>query len=146
LLPQLGLTLSTAAAACAAAATGEVAEEDLANVAQALLVAYPDLSRQLLQLQSQPQRQTLQQQQQQQEQQQQHEEQQLAGLLVLGSKCSSSQVVGLPRVIAACGQQGDIQPQQLVLPVLQSALLPSLAGAQAAAVYSDPSGVPCLLS
>ena len=60
-----------------AALSGEVADEDLENVAQALLVSYPDLSQQLLQLQSQPSRQMLQQQQQQQQQQlQQHRHQQ----------------------------------------------------------------------
>lgn len=84
------------------------------------------------------------------QQQQQHSEagsgeqqgqQQLSGLLLVGSKCSSSQVLGLSRACweAATGswpsRQGDCS-----LPVLQSALQPSVAGAQAVAVYQDPSG------
>lgn len=86
-----------------------------------------------------------------QEREQQHEQpdhgrqQQLAGLLLVGSKCSSSQVLGLPRNLwsQAMSSSRSVLPQQQqwVLPVLQSALLPSLAGAQAVAVYTDPSGV-----
>lgn len=86
----------------------------------------------------------------QQQQQQQHSEagsgeqqgqEQLSGLLLVGSKCSSSQVLGLSRAcweaatVAWSGRQGDCS-----LPVLQSALQPSVAGAQAVAVYQDPSG------
>lgn len=78
-------------------------------------------------------------QQQQQQQSAAHEHpRQLSGLLVVGSRCSSSQVVGLPRDLFTA--EAD-DAQQQVLPILQSALVPSLAGAQAAAVYKDPSGV-----
>lgn len=57
---------------------------------------------------------------------------QLAGLLFVGSKSSSSQVLGWP---CTAGQQ-----QQLTCPVLQSAFMPSLAGAQAVLALQDASG------
>jgi hypothetical protein len=66
----------------------------------------------------------------------QQESQQLAGLLFIGSKSSSSQVLGWPR--SASGQQQ--QQQQLACPVLQSAFLPSLAGGQAVVALQDPTG------
>jgi hypothetical protein len=73
--------------------------------------------------------------------------QQLSGLLVVGSRCSSSQVVGIPQQlweVAAGGGYQMLQQQQVMkLPILQSALSPSLAGAQAVAVYEDPSGEAC---
>ena len=76
------------------------------------------------------------------------ETQQLSGLLFVGSKCSSSQTVGLPQSLSqAVGsrqlvlEQQQQQEQAMVLPILQSALQPSLAGAQAVAVHQDPSGM-----
>lgn len=70
---------------------------------------------------------------------------QLAGLLFIGSKTSSSQVMGWPKSDVESGaawQQGKEQQQQrLVCPVLQSAFLPSLAGAQAAVALQEPTGV-----
>jgi hypothetical protein len=82
---------------------------------------------------------------QQQEQQQQgsstEPQQQLSGLLVVGSKCSSSQVLGLPHAFceAAVGAW-PTPPDMRLLPTLQSALQPNLAGAQAVAIYQDPTG------
>lgn len=72
----------------------------------------------------------------------QHGQQQLSGLLLVGGKCSSSQVLGLTQAVAeaAASKPWPSQQQQFVLPVLQSALQPSIAGAQAVAVYQDPSG------
>jgi hypothetical protein len=78
------------------------------------------------------------------------EPQQLSGLLLVGSKCSSSQVVGLLQsLVQAVASRHLVLEQQrqqdraVVLPILQSALQPSLAGAQAVAVYQDPSGKSC---
>jgi hypothetical protein len=62
------------------------------------------------------------------------EGEQLEGLLFVGSKSSSSQVLGWPR---AAGVQ---QQQRSACPVLQSAFLPSLAGAQAVVPLQDPAG------
>lgn len=86
------------------------------------------------------------QQQQQPQQEQQERDNHLAALVVLGSRSSSSQVVALTAafVDAAGLQQPQLQGQQQGLPmcpVLQSAFVPSLAGAQAVAAYQDPSGV-----
>ena len=87
---------------------------------------------------------------QQQQLQQQAHAHQLSGLLLVGSRSSSSQVVGLPQglssVFDTVWSPSNQQQQQPVLPILQSALLPSLAGRQAATVYKDPSGMsgPCI--
>jgi hypothetical protein len=89
---------------------------------------------------------------QQQHSQQEHdaaeEQQQLAALLLVGSRCSSSQTLGIPQSLwdaitsnrLDALQQQDHQQAPWVLPVVQSALLPSIAGAQSVAVYKDPSG------
>jgi hypothetical protein len=65
------------------------------------------------------------------------ESQKLEGLLFVGSKSSSSQVLGWPR---SAGRQQQQQQQQVACPVLQSAFLPSLAGAQAVVALQDPTG------
>jgi hypothetical protein len=65
------------------------------------------------------------------------ESQQLAGLLFVGSKSNSSQVLGWPHSAA---QQQQQPQQQLLCPVLQSAFLPSLAGAQAVVAVQDATG------
>jgi hypothetical protein len=76
--------------------------------------------------------------------------QQLSGLLLVGSKCSSSQVVGITQQLwnVATGSveqvlQQQQQQQSIRVPILQSALSPSLAGAQSVAVYQDPTGEAC---
>lgn len=66
----------------------------------------------------------------------------LAGLLFIGSRSSSSQVLGLPHSILAAAQAE--QQQQgcvpLVCPMFQSSFMPSLAGAQSVVVIKDPTG------
>lgn len=74
-----------------------------------------------------------------QQQQQQHISQ-LSGLLFIGSRSSSSQVLGLPAALTTAEQQQQQQQQAMLCPMLQSAFLPSLAGAQAVAVLQDPTG------
>jgi hypothetical protein len=69
----------------------------------------------------------------------------LAGLLLISSRCSSSQVVGVPTAAlssSSSSSSGDMP--RLPWPLLQSALLPSLAGAQAVMVLQDPTGVALL--
>lgn len=69
------------------------------------------------------------------------QQQQLSGLLVVGSKCSSSQVLGLPQALWDTSVDvWSAQPDTQLLPTLQSALEPSVTGAQAVAVYKDPTG------
>jgi hypothetical protein len=66
-----------------------------------------------------------------------------AALLFLGSKSSSSQVVGLALSCLQAASSGPQQGQQeksKLCYMLQSAFLPSLAGAQAVTVMTDPTG------
>jgi hypothetical protein len=66
-------------------------------------------------------------------------DQQVAALVVIGSRSSSSQVLGLTHGFMA-GLQQQQQQQLTGWRMLQSALLPSLAGPQAAAVFQDSTG------